>query len=383
MMHIAYVCTDPGIPVWGAKGASIHVQEMLRAFVQRGDRVTLLTPRLGGDPPTDLAGVTVDLLPPAPKGNPETRARGLLAMNDAVAKALERLLPDVVYERHALFAHAAMEWAAKAARPGVLEVNAPLLAEQASHRELALPLEAEASVKRAMHAASLVCGVTDPVVHYAQSMGARDAIVVPNAVNPARFPEPLARPDRPFTVGFLGSMKPWHGLSTLVEAFAGLRLHVADARLLIVGDGPERPAIEAQLATLALSDSAEITGLLPASEVAEALAGIDVGTAPYHAMEDFYFSPLKIYEYMAAGLPIVTSRAGHLDQLVSDEETGLVVAPGDAQALAKALMQMANDRQMARAMGDRARAHVLAHHTWSATADRVLSRALGAEQNAA
>jgi glycosyltransferase involved in cell wall biosynthesis len=304
-MHIAYVCTDPGIPAWGAKGASVHVQEMLRAFLRRGDRVTLVSPRLEGTPPEDLSAVEVVALPPAAKGEPETRARAQLTANDVLAAALGQISPDLVYERHALFAHAAMEWARTRDLPSILEVNAPLVAEQTTHRSLALPEEAEASVQRAMQAAGLVAAVSAPVAEHAQAMGARKVVVVPNGVDPARFPEPQPAPRRPFTVGFLGSMKAWHGLPVLVDAFALLRRNVPDARLLIVGDGPERASVEAQLAARGLSDAAEVTGLLAAAAVPGALARMDVGTAPYGASASFYFSPLKIYEYFAAGLPVV------------------------------------------------------------------------------
>ncbi|WP_299599775.1 glycosyltransferase family 4 protein [uncultured Tateyamaria sp.] len=382
-MHIAYVCTDPGIPVWGAKGASIHVQEMLRAFLKRDAKVTLLTPRTEGAPPSDLAGVELHPLPPAPKGDAESRARALLATNDTLANALDMLQPDLVYERHALMSCAAMEWSARNDRPGVLEVNAPLIAEQAAHRQLALPEQAETAAQRSTQAARLSCAVTEPVAQYVRDMGGTDVIVVPNAVNPARFPAPRPRPERPFTVGFLGSMKPWHGLNTLVQAFAQLRHVVPDARLLIVGDGPERAQIEVQVREYGLSGATEITGLLPAADVPSALARMDVGTAPYHAMEDFYFSPLKIYEYMAAALPVVTTHTGDLALLVTDTETGLITPPGDAYGLTQALAQLAADLPWAQAMGKAARAHVLAHHTWDATADHILTRALDGKARAA
>jgi len=385
MRRIAYVCTDPGIPVWGAKGASVHVQEMLRALGRAapGARITLLTPRSEGRPPVDLEGVEVVALPSAPKGEPEARARALLDANGDVAAALERLSPDLVYERHALYSHAAMAWAEAADRPSVLEVNAPLLAEQAAHRHLALPPEAETSVRRAMAAARLVAAVTPPVARHAREMGARDAIVVPNGVDPARFPAPAARPERPFTVGFLGSLKPWHGLPALADAFGTLLAERPEARLLIVGDGPERAAVEARLDALGALASAEITGLLPAARVPAELARMDVGTAPYGPMEDFYFSPLKVYEYMAAALPVVASGAGHLAEIVEHGRTGLIVPPGEASALAAALSQLAADPTSGRAMGAAGRAHVLAHHTWGAIAERVLARALATSGRAA
>ncbi len=372
-MRIAYVCSDPGIPVWGAKGASIHVQEMLRALSRRGAKLTVLTPRDEGTPPADLSCVQVQALPPAPKGDPETRAQLLLKANEAVTDALNALSPDLVYERHALYAHGAMEWAARQGLPSVLEVNAPLLAEEAAHRHLALPSEAEASVRRAMQSARLVCAVSPPVAEHARQMGATDAIVVPNAVDPERFPSRGPRPARPFTVGFLGSLKPWHGLPTLIEAFASLRAQVPEARLLIVGDGPERSAIETRLAELGCLDASEITGLIPAAEVPAALSRMDVGAAPYGASERFYFSPLKIYEYMAASLPVVTSRTGHLAELVAHGRTGLIVPPEDAAALADALVGLATDLARAQGLGAAARARVLSNHTWEKVAARVLS----------
>lgn len=382
-MHIVHVSTDPGIPVWGAKGASVHVQEMLRAFLRRGAHVTLLSPRLEGKPPADLTAVEVLELPPTPKGDPETRARALLVGNDAVATALGRVAPDLVYERHALFSHAAMEWARKKGLPAILEVNAPLVAEQTAHRSLGLPEEAEASVKRAMRAAGLVAAVSTPVAEHARAMGARNVLVVPNAVDPARFPEPAPPTRRPFTVGFLGSMKPWHGLPVLVDAVALLRVKVPNARLLIVGDGPERVSVEARLAAHGLSDAVEVTGLLPAAAVPAALARMDVGTAPYGASRSFYFSPLKIYEYFAAARPVVASATGHLGDIVSEGRTGHLVAPDDPAALAEALVGLARNPARAQRMGQTGRDWVLTNHTWDMTAERVLKRATLAQERAA
>lgn len=374
-MHLAYVCTDPGIPVWGAKGASIHVQEMLRALLRRGLRVTVLSPRLEGMPPPDLAAAETFALPPAPKGERTARARRLIAANGAVGEALDALAPDVVYERHALFSHAAMEWAAARDIPSVLEVNAPLVAEQAAYRKLALPSEAEASVRRAMAAARVVSAVSDPVATHASEMGARDVATIPNAVDPARFPAAAPLAAAPFTVGFLGSLKPWHGMPLLIDAFAGFRATRPEARLIVVGDGPERADAEARLAALGCAEAAEFTGMLCPADVPAMLSRMDVGTAPYGASDAFYFSPLKIYEYMAAGLPVITTRVGHLPEVVAHGRTGLVVPPGSAAALADALRALADAPHLGRALGAAGRAHVLRHHSWDGVVARVLARA--------
>jgi hypothetical protein len=102
-MHIAYVSTDPGVPPFGAKGDSIHVQEMLRAFLRRGAAVTLISPRLDDAAPADLAAVSRVALSPDGGRDAEARADWALATNEAVASALAEAGPfDFVYERHAL-----------------------------------------------------------------------------------------------------------------------------------------------------------------------------------------------------------------------------------------------------------------------------------------
>lgn len=383
-MHIAYVCTDPGIPAFGTKGASIHVQEMLRAFIAQGADVTLISPRLDDPAPADLAGVRLLKLSHSPSRDPETREKGFFAVNSAVDDALSGLGPvDMVYERHALFAHRAMEWAGERGIPAVLEVNAPLIAEQTQHRVLALPDLAESAARRSMTAATVAIAVSPEVARYARAYGAENTHVIANAVSPARFPATKA-PEGPFTVGFLGTLKPWHDVATLIDAFAVLRQRaVPDARLKIVGEGPERPALEAQLAVHGLSDAAQFTGALAAAQVPDALAQMHTAVAPYSGTKEFYFSPLKIYEYMAAGLPVVASQVGHLTEIVADGRTGLLCPPDDATALADKLAMLATDADLRTNLGQAARAHVLADHTWDGVAQQVLQLAGLAQQSAA
>src|SRR5262249_5980169 len=152
--------------------------------------------------------------------------------------------------------------------------------------------------------------------------------VVPNGVNPDRFPEdlPPSYPGAPgtFTVGFVGTLKPWHGLQTLVHAFD--RLHAIDtaARLLVVGEGPERSRLEADLSARGLQEAVHCTGPVDPAEIPGLLASMEAAVAPYPNLRDFYFSPLKVYEYMAAGCAVVASRIGQLDGLIEHEVSGLL-----------------------------------------------------------
>jgi glycosyltransferase involved in cell wall biosynthesis len=110
---------------------------------------------------------------------------------------------------------------------------------------------------------------------------------------------------------------------------------------------------------------------------------MDIGVAPYRGGEPFYFSPLKIYEYMASGLPVVASDVGDLARVVRHGETGLICPPDDPAALAAALGRLADDPASARRMGRAGRAQVFERHTWAGVAWRVLALAGRAPKAAA
>ncbi len=375
-MHLAYVCADLGVPVFGRKGCSIHVQEVIRALARQGARVELFAARCEGVRPPGLEAVRVHELTGVAKGDPGAREQAALHANPRLRAALIREGPfDRIYERYSLWSFAAMEHAQDRGIPGLLEVNAPLIDEQAEYRMLVDRSAALHVAERVFKTAAALFAVSEEIAAYlARFPGTQGRVhVTPNGVDPARFPIGV-RPSRPglpgsFTVGFIGTLKPWHGLDTLVEAFAILGRRDAYARLLIIGDGPLRNSLESDLAARGLRDAADFAGAVGPEEVPGLLASMDVD------LSHFYFSPLKVYEYMAAGVPVVASRIGQLAALIRSGENGLLCAPGDAGALAEALKLLRDKPDLRRRLGDAARADVLRNHTWDAVARRVLGLA--------
>lgn len=381
-MRIAYVCADRGVPVFGCKGASIHVREMVRALTARGARLELFATSLGGAAPVDLEQVIVHSLPAVSGGDRAAREQAALAANPTLRATLAREGPfDLVYERYSLWSFAGMEYAFEAGVPGLLEVNAPLVDEQARYRGLVDRVSAEQVAERVLGAATAVVAVSREIATYLEGYPAvRGRVhVVPNGVNPERFRpalEPLS-PASPgtFTVGFVGSLKPWHGLAVLVEAFARLHERAPCTRLLIVGDGPEKENLVSAVSSHGVADAVQFSGAVAPDDVPRLLASMDVGVAPYPELDQFYFSPLKVYEYMAAGLAIVSSRIGQLVDLIEDGVTGLLCPPGDATALAAALNRVRVEPDLRKRLGQAARAAVLRDHTWDAIARRILALA--------
>lgn len=273
-----------------------------------------------------------------------------------------------------------MMHAARSSAIGILELNAPLVEEQAQYRTLVQERTARTLLAASLRTAGLVVAVSEQVASSARAL-AGDVInvhVVPNGVDARRFaPGRVDRRGRDgFVVGFVGTLKPWHGLSTLVDAFATLvTASVPDARLLIVGDGPDRQCIVERMASLSLSDRLTITGAVAHDDVPALLQTMDVAVAPYPALENFYFSPLKITEYMAAGLPVVASAIGQVSAIVRHDHTGLLVPPGESTSLASALERLHSDPLLRRRLGEEARSFASAHCTWAQTLNRILDLA--------
>ncbi|CAG1007011.1 GDP-mannose-dependent alpha-(1-6)-phosphatidylinositol monomannoside mannosyltransferase [Phycisphaerales bacterium] len=380
-MRIAYVCTDPGVPVFGCKGASIHVQEVLRALVRTGADITLLSRRFDGDAPPDLRAVRIAALEPAAHSDPVARERALLAGNHTARRALEKLGPlDLVYERHALWSFGAMEHARDAGIPSALEVNAPLVQEQSRYRTLTLRDDALAAARRALAAAGRVFCVSRAVAQAVMPPAADAARfeVLPNGVDALRFrPDilPALPPADAITIGFVGSLRPWHGLDLLIDAFARLARESPRWRLLIVGDGPMMPALREDLGARCLLDRTILTGAVPPSSVPSWLASMDIAAAPYPPDQPDYFSPLKLFEYMASGRAIVAARLGQTAEVIEHDRTGLLVTPGDVGALADALRTLGHDPARSAALGRAARARAVAAHSWTSVVERVLEYA--------
>lgn len=381
-MRIAYICADPGVPVFGHKGSSIHVQEIMRALQRCGANIELFASRLDNDPPADLTQLTIHKLPAIGKDGLARREQRALVANDYLRAALDSAGPfDLVYERYSLWSFAGMEYARQTNTPGLLEVNAPLIEEQAEYRGLVDQAGAEQVAKQAFGAATALLAVSEGVAAYLRNRPETQerVHVIPNGVNPYRFPENLAAIDsastHQFTIGFVGTLKPWHGLETLVKAFATLHRRHPDTRLLIVGDGPQRTELETKLATYALSHAAHFTGAIAPDEVPGWLASMDVAVAPYPNLSRFYFSPLKVYEYMAARLPVVASRIGQIVEVIEDEVTGLLYPPGQIEALTAKLERLKTNPDLCRDLGCAARTVVSQRYTWDAVVERVLKLA--------
>ena len=365
-MRIAYVCLDPGIPVFGTKGASVHIQEVVREYRRRGHDVTVYATRRGSNVPDDLAELRIVDVPITTRDE-EERERAQQAASASVSDMVSAGGYDLVYERYSLFSTVIAECGV----PGILEVNAPLIDEQRTHRVLVDEQAADAALQEQVQAALATICVSDPVRDWviARTEGTR-VFTVPNGVNVHRITPQPESPGAP-VVTFVGTLKPWHGVDVLLRARA--QAH-KDWKLRIIGDGPMRAELDDLARSLGID--VDFRGAVAPDAIPQHMAGTAIGVAPYPAMDtdsDQYFSPLKVYEYMAAGLPVVASRVGQLPEIMG--ESAYLVPPSDPEALAEALDALvANPVERARVGSDNRR-QAEREHSWTGTVDHILAHA--------
>ncbi|MBE9221441.1 glycosyltransferase family 4 protein [Cyanobacterium stanieri LEGE 03274] len=377
-MRIAYICADAGIPVFGEKGCSIHVQEIIRCFIKKGAKISLFTPRLGGEIPQEFKdNIDIYLLPPIPKGELELREKKAISINHTLYQLLEQNHPfDLIYERYSLWSYQGIEYGYKHNIPTILEVNSPLIDEQEKHRGLFHKIEAENIAHKVFNLTNHIVAVSEEIKSYLKSYLANTEKikVISNGVNPERFSDVSRNLKKDiFTIGFVGTLKPWHGLNILLDAFNNFYKKYPQGRLLIVGDGTQKEKLIQDISNKKLEAVVTLTGKVSPNKIPLLLSQMDVGVAPYPALKNFYFSPLKVYEYMAASLPVIASDIGQLKTIISHDKNGFLVPAGDINALIYYLEQLFNNPLLAQKMGQNGHSYVINNHTWIQVTDSILN----------
>lgn len=395
---ILYLCADTGIPYWGTKGGSIHMREFVSNLLNRGYDITVVA--RGADingqryksvmyfdlPP--LPDSASGIKPIDPNGDEKASAEMILFDHNSGIESFISTLHsrnnfDLIYERYSLFCQAGLHFARANGLPFTLEVNAPLVSEASEYRGLMLKDLAKSVEKRLFAEADHVISVSDEVAGYIKGIAPGAVVsVVPNGVTVERFLNkggtkdidlPIERfDDSDYVVGFVGSLKPWHGVDILIDSFAKLPENGIKSRLLVVGGkGKQKSDLKQKCRELGLKGRVKFTGSVEHDTIPAFLKMTDVLVAPYPDLSDFYFSALKIFEYMAAGKAIVASSIGQIREILIHEETALLVPPGDIEALRDALLRLKNDPNLREKLGENARAEAMAKHTWNSRLETI------------
>jgi glycosyltransferase involved in cell wall biosynthesis len=297
---------------------------------------------------------------------------------------------DLVYERFGAFQALGAAFR-RDGIPWILETNGPLFYEaKVERRSLVLSGIARRLELAAYRECDLLVCISDElkrIIVEACDVPSSKVLVVPNGVDAAFFDPGKYQPTRrfeDFTVGFVGNLYPWAGLDLLFEAVADLRADGLPVSIMVVGDGMLMAHLKEKAQTLGIAPYVAFTGRLAREEVPSYILGSEIGYSGQTALQlgTMYHSPLKIYEYMALSRPVLASAFADALRVIREGDTGFLFLPSDKESLKAAIRKAYAARSEIRAMGDRARADVVAHHDWTArlrplvtAVDRLLSAA--------
>lgn len=344
-------------------GQYVHIEEMIRALRQLGHEVIVVAPPsaetedFGSD-----AGMVAWLKRSLPQFVYEIMelAYSLVAYR-RLAKAVREHQPDCLYERYNLFLPAGIWLKRKYKLPMLLEVNAPIFEERIRYDGLALKGLARWSQAYAWKAADYVLPVTGVLGDIVASYGVpRERIVViPNGINASQFssaPETQAAKaalglDGNIVLGFTGFVRDWHGLDKVISMIA-TDPPESGRHLLVVGDGPARPALEAQADALDIRHRVSFTGVIARDEVARYVAAFDIALQP--AVVE-YASPLKLFEYLALGKAIIGPAQPNLMEILTDGQNAVLFDPKAADGMAGAISKLTTDAALRQRVGENAR----------------------------
>lgn len=299
-----------------------------------------------------------------------------------LSRAVREFRPDIIYERYTLYLFTgaiAKRWYGL---PLLMEVNAPLMRERAAFGGLGLKKLARRLEDWTWRKADFILPVTAVLAEDLRKAGVPDEriCIIPNGIDTARFADAPA-PDAAkqtlglagrIVVGFVGFMRPWHGLDAVIQWLAAAATR-KDVHALIVGDGPAKADLEAQTIRLGLSQRVTFTGILDRDRIVATMAAFDIALQPASVA---YASPLKLFEYMALGKAIVAPDQTNIREVLAADVSALLFDRSARAAMTQALDLLSNDAALRARLGAAARETIVTRDfTWEGNARRVLALA--------
>jgi glycosyltransferase involved in cell wall biosynthesis len=346
-------------------GQYVHIAEIIASLRKAGHEVIVCEPESIAKTEFGQGSGLVDRLRAYLPGFIHELAELLYSVPDYVK--LRRMIrehrPDCIYERYNLYFVSGV-WAAREfSLPLVVEVNAPLYLERSGNGQISLSHIARWSEDYVWQSADKVLPVTRVLADMvtARSVPENRIMVIPNGIN-AGFCDNLAGPDEvdkrygltgKLVLGFTGFVREWHGLDRVLEVIAANPDR--DWHLLLVGEGPDRARLESIAQRLGIVDRLTITGIVERDAMPLFVQRFDIALQPDVVA---YASPLKLFEYLAMGRPIIAPDTANIREILVDGHNALLFNPED-DSFSRQIMRLCTDQPLRESLGIAARSTIV------------------------
>jgi glycosyltransferase involved in cell wall biosynthesis len=390
-MKILYVAAEPGLNIDTSLSSAVytgsvsHITNLIHAFQKIGIEVVPLARRAaqGQSSPNSRYATLKRRFP-----NWFTctlRDAYKLLQNLVFLKTYRTVFgkenPDFIYERGATLHFMTGVLARALHIPYILEINAPPSDVQWFTRSPFLPLIAFLQKRSAIRADTLVVVSERLKEHFIdQGIAPEKIMVLANAVDTELFAPGKSGQDvrgkyhipaHQSVIGFVGSMRRYHGLDTFIEAARQILERDRNVQFMLVGPCAEADELERDLESNGLRGNVIVTGGIPYTSVPEYISAMDICVMPN---SNAYGSPIKIFEYGAMEKPVIAPRVGPVEEVIEDGRHGLLIRPGDPQDLTEKIFTLLGDPDLRKALSSALRKKVQAEHTWKRNALRILER---------
>lgn len=304
--------------------------------------------------------------------------------SDACVAAFKNF--DLLYERDGTICYGGLIAARRLGIPLVIEVNGDLVEEW---RQLGVQMSKSqwATIhfitRQFYRSVSHIVAVGDTIKQrliQRWGLNPTNISVVRNGAEVDLFLNTPAEPNTRARLGigagpvvmFTGSFQPWHGVDLILEGFRHIAAALPEPQMVFVGDGGLRPELEQKVDAYGLRNRVVFTGRVNHQEVAQLLQIADVATI-YHRAEaaDIVETPLKLFEYMAAGRAIIAPAVPNMQRILTDGVHACLVPPDQPEALAKAVVALLQNPQLRTTLGQAARREAVTKHSWDRAVDEL------------
>jgi glycosyltransferase involved in cell wall biosynthesis len=387
-MNIWYFCLDPRPTSYNRQYApSIHIMETICALRAQGHQVRhfLYGDVIKGSESTirETSRKLSQKNPLLRKTKPFLRDLYELCQNLRDGSLIEPVFRgnsmDMVYERLFHNKSTVSACARKYGIPLIVESNSPAEERKqywgAPFHSVTKHLE-----KKVLQRADAITVVSTPLKRYYAKLGirSRKIFVLPNGVNERRFsPGNVSRDlrtelelDSEVVIGFVGNIHTYHDIELFLPLACTFSSSKSDVRFLIVGAGPGCDKLYSTLICENLERLFTFIGPVSNSQMPNYIAAMDICLLPGFM---WYGSPMKICEYGAMGKAIIAPNLENIRDVLVHGETALLFEPGNMPALAQALQTLMDDPHLRIQLGNAARKHILANHTWARNAERIMA----------
>ena len=386
-MKICYVAVDVVIPHY--RGASTHVYEVAKNLVKLGNEVHVISRRLDREQPkherldgiyvhrifrgiiSSLPGSSYTSLSKENQRSSSVSKLYALYLSTlytayaglATSRLINRYGGDVILERETSLGAGAIA-STLTGKPMVLEIIGPNYSKFSFKRATKIIAYTRTMIKDKVSDDKLflITAAADTDI-FKPDMASRLLIRKKYGLEPF------------FVIGYVGTFFNWHGLEETVEASRKILQAAPDTRFLMVGPYFEDTARLAE--KHGVSPSFIFTGPVDYSDVPKYINAADILIAPYNPNKSELRakyglgSPLKVFEYMACGKPVITTCVEPITKVIRDGETGLLIPPGDSEALANAILMLMRDAVMAERMGAEALREVENNYSWKSLVEKI------------